>query len=100
MGRVRVRPIQAGRYEITSAGPKSLIYANYYDAGESDLSAAPPTPVSSATAAPATAPAVPAAGAVQAMPIAWWLIFFALAVMLSESALLTRKAMRWRTRDV
>jgi Aerotolerance regulator N-terminal/von Willebrand factor type A domain len=100
MGRVRVRPIEAGRYEITSAGPKALIYANYYDAGESDLSAAPPAPTSSATAAPATAPTVATAAAVQVMPIALWLIFFALAAMLLESALLTRKAMRWRTRDV
>jgi hypothetical protein len=100
MGRVRVRPIEAGRYQITSAGPKTLIYANYYDAGESDLSAAPPAPVSSAAAAPATAPAAPAAAAVQVMPMTLWLIFFALAAMVLESALLTRKAMRWRTRDV
>ena len=37
MGRVHVRPIEAGRYVITSAGPKTVIYANYYDAGESDI---------------------------------------------------------------
>ncbi len=100
MGRVRVRPIEAGRYEISSAGPKAVIYANYYDAGESDISAAPPAPASSATAAPAKASAVATAAAVQVMPIAPWLIFFALAAMLLESALLTRKAMRWRARDV
>jgi hypothetical protein len=100
MGRVRVRPIEAGRYEISSAGPKAVIYANYYDAGESDISAVPPAPASSATAAPAKAGAVATAAAVQVMPIALWLIFFALAAILLESALLTRKAMRWRTRDV
>ncbi len=100
MGRVRVRPLEAGRYEISSAGPKAVIYANYYDAGESDISAVPPAPASSATAAPAKAAAVATAAAVQVMPIALWLIFFALAAMLLESALLTRKAMRWRTRDV
>jgi len=100
MGRVRVRPIEAGRYEISSAGPKAVIYANYYDAGESDISAVPPAPASSATAAPAKAAAVATAAAVQVMPIALWLIFLALAAMLLESALLTRKAMRWRTRDV
>ena len=100
MGRVRVRPIEAGRYEISSAGPKAVIYANYYDAGESDISAAPSAPASSATAAAETAAAVATAAAVQVMPLALWLIFFALAAMLMESALLTRKAMRWRARDV
>lgn len=100
MGRVRVRPIETGRYEITSAGPKALIYANYYDAGESDISAAPAAPASSAPAAPATAAAVATTAAVQVTPLALWLIFFALAAMLLESALLTRKAMRWRARDV
>jgi len=100
MGRVRVRPIEAGRYEIDSAGPKAVIYANYYDAGESDISAAPPASASSATAPTGTAAAVVTAAAIQVMPIAPWLIFLALAAMLLESALLTRKAMRWRTRDV
>ncbi len=100
MGRVRVRPLEAGRYEISSAGPKAVIYANYYDAGESDISAAPPASASSTTAAPATRSAGAAAAAIQVMPIALWLIFFALAAMLLESALLTRKALRWRTRDV
>jgi von Willebrand factor type A domain/Aerotolerance regulator N-terminal len=100
MGRVRVRPIEAGRYEISSAGPKAAIYANYYDAGESDISAAPSAPASSATAAPATAAAVATAAATQVMPLTLWLIFFALAAMLLESALLTRRAMRWRARDV
>src|SRR6202158_5083533 len=32
MGRVRVRPIEAGRYEISSAGAKAGGYANYYAA--------------------------------------------------------------------
>src|SRR5262249_16871172 len=32
MGRVRVRPIEAGRYQIASVSGKALIYANYYDA--------------------------------------------------------------------
>jgi hypothetical protein len=33
-------------------------------------------------------------------PIATWLVALALLAMLFESALLTRKAMRWRARDV
>jgi hypothetical protein len=100
MGRIRVRPIEAGRYEIDSAGAKSVIYANYYDAGESDISVAPPALASNAHAAPATASGLDAPGATQVKPIAMWLIALALIAMLLESALLTRKAMRWRARDV
>jgi hypothetical protein len=101
MGRIRVRPIEAGRYVITSTGPKTVIYANYYDAGESDISAPPPAePARPATPAPPPASTAASAAAVQVTPIAPWLIFLALAAMLLESALLTRKAMRWRARDV
>ena len=100
MGRVRVRPIEAGRYEISSAGAKARIYANYYDAGESDLSAAPPAPASSAKGAPETASAMAVRAATEVKPIATWLLALALIAMLVESALLTRKAMRWRVRDV
>jgi hypothetical protein len=99
MGRVHLRPVEAGRYEIDSAGGPSVVYANYFDAAESDLSAAPSAPAQSpAPAAPATGPAV--SGAVHIAPLAPWLIALALAAMLLESALLARKAMRWRTRDV
>ncbi|MGH7913979.1 MAG: hypothetical protein ACREPW_04940, partial [Candidatus Binataceae bacterium] len=76
------------------------IYANYYDAGESDVSATPRAPASSASAASGTAPAVAAAAATHVKPIALWLAAFALVAILLESALLTRKAMRWRARDV
>lgn len=99
MGRVRVRSIEAGRYEISSAAAKSVIYANYYDAGESDISAATPTLASPAPATPAT-PSAMSAAAAQVKPIAMWLVALALLAMLLESALLTRKAMRWRARDV
>jgi hypothetical protein len=100
MGRVHVRPIEAGRYQVSSSGGKAVIYANYYDAGESDVSAAPPEPASAATAAPSIVPALARTAAIQVQPIAMWLIFLALAAMLLESALLTRRAMRWRARDV
>jgi hypothetical protein len=45
-------------------------------------------------------PALARTAAIQVQPIAMWLIFLALAAMLLESALLTRRAMRWRARDV
>jgi len=99
MGRVHVRPIEAGRYQISSAGIKALIYANYYDAGESDLSA-PAAPESSTPAAPPTASASGTPAVARVKPIAIWLVALALLAMLFESALLTRKAMRWRARDV
>ena len=100
MGRVRLRPLQAGRYQVSSAGTKAVIYANYYDAGESDLTAAAPARVSSKPAASAeTSPAnIPAGTRVE--PIAAWLVALALLAMLVESALLTRKAMRWRVGNV
>ncbi len=100
MGRIRVRPIEAGRYEIDSVGTRSVIYANYYDAGESDISAAPPAAVSPAPAVPGAAAELGARAATQVKPIAMWLVALALVAMLLESALLTRKAMRWRARDV
>ncbi|MGZ6242561.1 MAG: VWA domain-containing protein [Candidatus Binataceae bacterium] len=99
MGRVHVRPIEAGRYQISSAGTKALIYANYYDAGESDLSA-PAAPESSTPAAPPTAPTSGMPAVARVKPIATWLVALALLAMLFESALLTRRAMRWRARDV
>ncbi|MGZ3512022.1 MAG: VWA domain-containing protein [Candidatus Binataceae bacterium] len=99
MGRVHVRPIEAGRYQISSAGTKALIYANYYDAGESDLSA-PAARESSTPAAPPTASASGTPAVARVKPIATWLVALALLAMLFESALLTRKAMRWRARDV
>ncbi|MGZ3621089.1 MAG: vWA domain-containing protein, partial [Candidatus Binataceae bacterium] len=99
MGRVHVRPIEAGRYQISSVGTKALIYANYYDAGESDLSA-PAAPESSTPAAPPTASASGMPAVARVKPIATWLVALALLAMLFESALLTRKAMRWRARDV
>lgn len=99
MGRVRLRPVEAGRYEIDSAGGRSVVYANYFDAAESNLSAAPPAAArASAPTALHSGAGVPAATHVT--PLAPWLIALALLAMLVESALLARKAIRWRTRYV
>ncbi len=40
-GRVRIRPMQAGRYALESGGQTTQVLANYYDADESDLGAKP-----------------------------------------------------------
>ncbi|HEY6298991.1 MAG TPA: BatA domain-containing protein, partial [Candidatus Binatus sp.] len=54
-GRVRIRPLQAGRYTVESGGVTTQVLANYYDAAESDLAAKPqaepPAPVGKAAAA-------------------------------------------------
>jgi hypothetical protein len=60
----------------------------------------PPAAISSAKAAPKTAAAMTIRAATQVKPIAMWLVALALLAMLLESALLTRKAMHWRVRDV
>lgn len=99
MGRVRLRPLEAGRYRIDSPAARAVVYANYFDAGESDLSAPPPAPAPRAPNAPG-AGRVTAPAATRIVPLAAWLIALALAAMLFESALLARKALHWRTRDV
>ncbi|MGH7837324.1 MAG: hypothetical protein ACREQC_05790, partial [Candidatus Binataceae bacterium] len=40
-GRVRFRAFEAGRYELRAGRQTIAVYANYYDAAESDLAAAP-----------------------------------------------------------
>jgi hypothetical protein len=96
-GRLRMRPLQPGDYSIESAGDKIDVYANYYDASESDLSAlaAPAVPVlKSASAAEA------AVTPKQLQPLSALLIVFALIAILIESALLLRTANRWGMRHV
>jgi hypothetical protein len=99
MGRVRLRPVEAGRYEIDSGDVHSVVYANYFNAAESNLTAPRVAHAErSAPAAPATALA--SSVATHVTPLAPWLIALALVAMLVESALLARKAIHWRTRDV
>lgn len=99
MGRVRLRPVEAGRYEIESADGRSLVYANYFDAAESNL-AAPRAARAKRPAPAAPASALAASAMKHVMPLAPWLIAFALAAMLLESAMLVRKSIHWRSRDV
>jgi hypothetical protein len=99
-GRLRLRPLQAGHYAVASATGKADIdiYANYYDASESDLTAlTAPTPPSPAHAAGA-AESVSAPKQVQ--PLSALLLILALIAILVESALLLRTANRWGMRHV
>ncbi|HYL58443.1 MAG TPA: BatA domain-containing protein [Candidatus Acidoferrales bacterium] len=97
-GRVRIRPLQAGRYQVQSGGVSTEVLANYFDASESDLSlGAAPTakaPVER-TAAPSTAQA-----AREVAPLAVVLIALALLALMIESAILVRHATRWGMRHV
>jgi hypothetical protein len=95
-GRVRFRPLEAGRYLVTSDGPAVAVYANYYDAAESDLSA--PTVASSISSSAPVAAAGPSRLSVR--PIAIPLVILALLALLGESILLAQRALAWRATHV
>jgi hypothetical protein len=97
-GRVRIRPLQAGRYTVESGGVTTQVLANYYDATESDLVAKPQ--------AEASAPVGKAAAlanlqsATQVQPLLLFLIALALLALMIESAMLIGHAGRWGMRHV
>lgn len=95
-GRVRFRPLLAGVYHLTAGRDSVTVYANYYDAGESDL-IAPEFPAAPPPAAPAAAPLT---AQFQMRPIGTLLAGLALLVFLLESIVLTRRAARWSARHV
>ncbi|HSR57919.1 MAG TPA: hypothetical protein VLL57_07000, partial [Candidatus Binataceae bacterium] len=97
-GRILLRPLEAGRYRIESAGGDFNLYANYYDASESDLTAISerPPPAPASPAAPAATPVGPQ----QVRPLTAILLIAALLAMVLESALLLRHADRWGMRHV
>jgi len=97
-GRVRIRPMQAGRYTLESGGQTTQVLANYYDADESDLGAKTP-PEASAPAEKAAAESS-AQSARQVQPLVFVLIALALLALLVESAMLIGHAGRWRMRHV
>jgi len=97
-GRVRIRPMQAGRYSIESGPITTQVFANYYDATESDLGAKP--------AAEASAPIEKASSATDSAtprevhPLVFLLVALALLALMTESAILIRHATRWGMRHV
>lgn len=97
-GRVRIRPLQAGRYAIESGPLTTQIFANYYDATESDLGAKPAAEVSApaekASAATGSEPAR------EVHPLVFLLVALALLALMVESAMLIRHATRWGMRHV
>jgi hypothetical protein len=97
-GRVRIRPMQAGRYTVESGGVTTQVLANYYDAAESDLVAKPQAEASAPATRPSTAAGAQSAREVQ--PLLFILIALALLALTIESAILIGHADRWRMRHV
>lgn len=100
MGVILVRPLAAGRYEIQSAAGSALVLANYYDAGESDLSAGVSRGVAGGPAPGLEPRAAAAAAPPQIRPIDLGLVTLALLAMLAEAAILARRALNWNPRNV
>jgi hypothetical protein len=96
-GRVRIRPLQAGRYTAESGGQTTQVFANYFDAAESDLGAKPQAEANP-PAEKAAASNAQSAGEVQ--PLVFILIALALLAMTIESAMLIGHAGRWGMRHV
>ncbi len=97
-GRVRIRPMQAGRYTVESAGVTTQVLANYYDAAESDLAQNHrPKPIAPSAEPPRCASDQSAR---QVQPLAFVLIALALLALMIESAMLIGHAGRWGMRHV
>ena len=97
-GRVRIRPLQAGRYTVESGGVTTQVLANYYDAAESDLVAKPQAEASAPVGKAAALANLQSARQVQ--PLVLILIALALLALMIESAMLIGHAGRWGMRHV
>jgi Ca-activated chloride channel homolog len=97
-GRVRMRPLQAGRYTIESGGATTQVLANYYDAAESDIGAKPQGEANAPVGRAAAISNVQSARQVQ--PLIFILIALALLALTIESAMLIGHAGRWGMRHV
>jgi hypothetical protein len=95
-GRVRFRPLQAGRYTVNANGRAVEIFANYYDAAESDLTAPGPAQDHDHETTSKTS----LRSEIHVEPAALVLIAVALFFLLAESVLLARRASLWGARHV
>jgi hypothetical protein len=90
-GRVGFRPLDAGRYVVRGGHQEVAVYANYYDATESDLT-------SSQTASEPERPvqiAAPTHTKNYPEPASLILISAASLLLLAESALIAQRTIRW-----
>jgi hypothetical protein len=97
-GRVHLRPLLEGEYRIESHGTRVRVYANYFDASESDLASAR-TAASQAPIAPARQDAA-APRPLQVHPLTFAMVVLALIALVAESMILARRAARWRVSNV
>ncbi|MGD0671708.1 MAG: VWA domain-containing protein [Candidatus Binatus sp.] len=97
-GRVRIRPLQAGRYSVESGGETTQVFANYYDAAESDLGAKSQAQAGAPAENGASRSNAQSAGEVQ--PLVFILVALALLALIIESAILIGHAGRWGMRHV
>jgi len=96
-GRVRIRPLESGHYSIESGNRIVEIFANYYDASESDLASASPLPPAQAST---RAERARDRGPRQIQPLLIVLASLALAAFMVESLLLIRHSALWGTSHV
>jgi hypothetical protein len=91
-GLVRFRPLYAGPYQITIGERREMVYANYFDAAESELSV-----TSAAESGAPLSKVIDLDSGVRArriQPLAMALVALAMAAFLLESAVLIRRALR------
>lgn len=97
-GRIRFRALQAGRYRVVTTDRTASVFANYFDAAESDLAAKPPERLNPKTSTSAENGV--ALGATQVRPLDLALVALALIAFLAESTIIIRNAARWGWRHV
>jgi len=97
-GRVILRPLMAGRYTVATGKGTVQVFANYYDAIESDTviaqSSSKRTPDRQLSSIP------PAPREPQIQPMLIVLALLAMLALLAESTVLARRAGRWGMRHV
>jgi hypothetical protein len=97
-GRIALRPLMAGRYKVDTAKNSVQVFANYYDAIESDTAVTRAASAKSSEREMPSIPLVPREPQIQSMLIV--LALLAMLALLAESAMLARRAGRWGMRHV
>jgi len=97
--RVRIRPLQSGHYAIESGTRIVEVYANYFDASESDLAPTPPATLPPAAPAP-SAERLSTRGPRQVQPLLVLLAGLAMIAFVAESVVLIRHSALWGTGHV
>jgi len=92
-GRVELRPLLSGHYSVQAGRRKVDVFANYFDASESDLASPPAHPQARSSLPPEFH--AKQTGPRQAKPLLILLAGLAMAAFVVESFVLARRAARW-----